>query len=213
MATPIISREEARAQGLKRFFTGDPCRNGHVAERLVSNGFCRECYSATWQRYRERHPAKVAANSAKQNKRLVEEGYFKSYYRQNDEKRKEQASEWYDANREHALSKCREWVDSNRDRVREIGRRGRRHRRARLAQVGGTHTQADLDRIYLRQGGKCAACKCSLHNANPEVDHIIPISRGGHNGPANLQYLCRPCNRAKSAKDPLEFAQERGLLL
>ena len=41
---PIISKEEAKAKGLKRFFTGVPCPSkGHISERLVSNGGCCEC--------------------------------------------------------------------------------------------------------------------------------------------------------------------------
>jgi hypothetical protein len=39
----IISRADAKASGLKRFFTGARCTHGHVAERLVSNGACTEC--------------------------------------------------------------------------------------------------------------------------------------------------------------------------
>lgn len=34
---------EAKAQGRKWYFTGLPCRFGHVEDRLVSNGKCREC--------------------------------------------------------------------------------------------------------------------------------------------------------------------------
>ncbi len=32
-----------------------------------------------------------------------------------------------------------------------------------------------------------------------EIDHILPIARRGTNDPANLQVLCRPCNRKKWA--------------
>jgi hypothetical protein len=39
----IIGRDEARALGLKRFFTGKPCKHGHVAERIVSSHGCMEC--------------------------------------------------------------------------------------------------------------------------------------------------------------------------
>jgi hypothetical protein len=42
----IISRDEARAVGLKRYFTGKPCKYGHVAERWVANHECVECYRA-----------------------------------------------------------------------------------------------------------------------------------------------------------------------
>ena len=32
-----------------------------------------------------------------------------------------------------------------------------------------------------------------------ELDHKVPISRGGSNGEANLQVLCLPCHDGKSA--------------
>ena len=38
-----ISREVAKAQGLKRYFTGYPCSRGHVAERFVADGRCVQC--------------------------------------------------------------------------------------------------------------------------------------------------------------------------
>lgn len=39
----IISREEARGAGLKRFYTGAACPRGHISERYVNNGHCIEC--------------------------------------------------------------------------------------------------------------------------------------------------------------------------
>ncbi len=48
VAMKIISPTDARAQGLKFFFTGKPCKRGHVAERYLNpngkSGPCRECY-------------------------------------------------------------------------------------------------------------------------------------------------------------------------
>ncbi|MBE9636552.1 hypothetical protein [Salipiger mangrovisoli] len=40
---PEVDRETARSIGLVRFFTGKPCKYGHVAERWVSSGTCIEC--------------------------------------------------------------------------------------------------------------------------------------------------------------------------
>lgn len=39
----IISRKEAKARGLKRYFTGKQCHRGHLAERYVSVAACCEC--------------------------------------------------------------------------------------------------------------------------------------------------------------------------
>jgi hypothetical protein len=41
----IITRAEAQAQGLQRYFTGKPCRHGHRSERLASNGRCCQCHA------------------------------------------------------------------------------------------------------------------------------------------------------------------------
>lgn len=43
MANIIISRTDALSQGLKRYFTGKPCKHGHLAERWASMGACVEC--------------------------------------------------------------------------------------------------------------------------------------------------------------------------
>lgn len=42
-AADFISRAEAKRLGLKRYFTGEPCKHGHVAERATVNGLCCEC--------------------------------------------------------------------------------------------------------------------------------------------------------------------------
>jgi hypothetical protein len=40
----IFSRKEAIKLGLKMYFTGQACRNGHTAPRQTSNCTCYECY-------------------------------------------------------------------------------------------------------------------------------------------------------------------------
>lgn len=39
----LISRKEAKEKGLTRYFTGAPCKHGHISERSVSNHGCTEC--------------------------------------------------------------------------------------------------------------------------------------------------------------------------
>lgn len=41
--TILISRRNAKKIVIPRYFTGLKCKNGHIAERLVSNGNCIEC--------------------------------------------------------------------------------------------------------------------------------------------------------------------------
>lgn len=39
----IISRSDAKLLGLNKFFTGLPCKNGHMSERYVQSGSCQQC--------------------------------------------------------------------------------------------------------------------------------------------------------------------------
>lgn len=45
MSIPKITRSEAKVLGRKRYFTGEPCLRGHVAERFVSTKGCADCNS------------------------------------------------------------------------------------------------------------------------------------------------------------------------
>lgn len=50
--------------------------------------------------------------------------------------------------------------------------------------------------IYKRDGYRC--CKCGRKTEDLEIDHILPISKGGKTHPNNLQTLCKRCNKNKS---------------
>jgi 5-methylcytosine-specific restriction enzyme A len=51
-----------------------------------------------------------------------------------------------------------------------------------------------------RDGYKCIFCGRGARQAQLEVDHIIPFSKGGSNELSNLQTLCFDCNRGKGAR-------------
>lgn len=50
----IITRKEALARGLKRYFTGKACKHGHLAERFVSQKLCCLCDKTNHQKYYEK---------------------------------------------------------------------------------------------------------------------------------------------------------------
>ena len=50
--------------------------------------------------------------------------------------------------------------------------------------------------IFKRDGYTCVNCG-STEKESLEIDHIMPISKGGKTEPGNLQTLCRNCNIRK----------------
>ena len=70
--------------------------------------------------------------------------------------------------------------------------------------------------IFNRDRWTCRVCGCdtpkalrgTLEDDAPELDHIIPISKGGTHTSDNLQCLCRVCNILKSDKDMDIFVNE-----
>jgi hypothetical protein len=60
-----ISWTEARTQGLKQYFTGVPCRNGHTSARDVSDRSCYVCKLEKARRWKHANPEKHAAANRK----------------------------------------------------------------------------------------------------------------------------------------------------
>lgn len=77
-------------------------------------------------------------------------------------------------------------------------------RRARLRRAN--YEIVDPLVVFNRDGWRCQACgqktpkrlRGSYEPYAPELDHIIPISRGGEHTYRNTQCLCRSCNQSKS---------------
>jgi len=50
--------------------------------------------------------------------------------------------------------------------------------------------------ILIRDKYTCKVCG-TVHMSN-QVDHVVPLEKGGSNDPANLQTLCIECHKAKT---------------
>ncbi len=58
-------------------------------------------------------------------------------------------------------------------------------------------TRKHRNAILERDGYRCCICGST---EDLTLDHIVPVSRSGSNGPDNLQTLCRSCNSRKGAR-------------
>ena len=60
------------------------------------------------------------------------------------------------------------------------------------------------DYVFQRDDHKCVDCSSP---ENLEIDHILPVSRGGESVAENLALRCRSCNRSKRTRTPEEHAE------
>lgn len=191
----IISRKDALAQGLKRYFTGRPCPLGHVAERYAAGCACVECNNTRTKRWQ-------AAN----RERLSE--YLRKRHAANPIPGREGAKRRRMANPEKYRKSSMKWYYANPEKASAI--RGKR--RARIKGCKEHYSADDVLSLLKIQKYQCVNCKASLRERY-HVDHILPIAKGGENGRSNIQCLCPQCNHRKHAKDPIQWARENGRLL
>lgn len=96
----IITRKEARDLGLKFYFTGKPCKYGHVDNRRTSNGMCLGCESK--QEYKNKKKATA-----------------KKHYSENTEHRKLNIKLWQQNNKDKVSFYKSQWFENNRDYFKE----------------------------------------------------------------------------------------------
>lgn len=84
----------------------------------------------------------------------------------------------------------------------------RKHKSVRRARIRGGKQLESFDpfEIFDRDNWHCKACgvqtpknkRGSFDDDAPELDHVVPLSKGGVHTRGNTQCLCRKCNGSKS---------------
>ena len=165
-----VTRDEARGNGLEVYFTGIPCRNGHVAERYTSNRGCVLCNTNAGM------PTPRKARKREKNAALRV---------LNKDRNKAAHDLWYPKVREKRLQDKKVWRKANAGRVQAYTAM---RRAAERTQCPSWTDQRAILEIYL----KCPE--------GFTVDHIVPLRGKAVSGlhvPWNLQYLTFAENRAK----------------
>ena len=196
---PIITYAEARAKGLARYFTGKPCLRGHFSERGIGKRNCLACCAGYSAKNRAKNPGKYLEANRKLCRR---------WRGKNRQKNLDTAKAWRQRYPDRVKQFALDWRKNNPEKAHALDARNRTRRK----NVSGAFDDKDVERIFKAQRGRCAYCHITI-SGGYHVDHIIPIVRGGSNFPKNIQLACANCNWAKHAKDPIQFAQERGWLL
>lgn len=182
----ILPRWLARREGHVFYFTGQPCRNGHLDKRYVSYNRCKTCHEINVAKQKLR-PEFKAKHSARD----------KAWKLRNPEGRKQAVTNWELKNPDHKRIRTKEWERRNPERVKAKKKRmGSAQKRARRQRPPW------VDRSMLR--AIYAACP-----PGHSVDHIIPLKGktvSGLHVPWNLQYLTQSENSTKGIRWSEEMA-------
>lgn len=81
--------------------------------------------------------------------------------------------------------------------VRYVDERETVRKRIRNKATAYTSKKNVRDWVFTTYGETCINCDSK---DNIQLDHVVPISRGGKNTLCNLQPLCKKCNTSKGAK-------------
>jgi HNH endonuclease len=63
--------------------------------------------------------------------------------------------------------------------------------------------------VWERDGGRCVWCSAAAWERDRTVEHLLPRSRGGSDGPHNLLPACRACNRRRRSQAAVAYARRR----
>ncbi len=191
------------------------CRNSYHDAWYEKN---KDRVAVTQEAWKQRNLSRVAENQARYARENAERlrEYKKAWREENIERVRDNHNRYYRENKElYRLSQNRrrkqnpEARRSESDRYRrnnlEKYRAASLRRRARKAGAEGSFDLSDIREILNSQNGRCFWCNEVMPEGRYTIDHLIPLSRGGTNWPANLVCACHRCNSQKGARTPDEY--------
>lgn len=195
MSMEPITKEDAASLGLQHYFTGKPCKRGHLSKRYVSNGCCRECKKEDAKTPEARAYAKAFWAS--------EQGAISRKFANRPEVRIPRQ------NRYRESGKSREWEQKHaasgrkRETVNAWCKRNRHKTAEWWARYNAAKVKATPPWLTSEHKSKMHEIYSKAKELGMSVDHIVPI-RGktvcGLHVPWNLQLLTQAENSQKSNK-------------
>jgi hypothetical protein len=184
------TRKEAKAIGAKYYFTGEPCKHGHIALRKAK-GTCLDCLKIEW---------KKAIHTRSE--------YYKAYNESDSGKKAKR--KYYENNREAVIARAAARPKEERQKYRKIHKvnnpelykalnsvRKRRHKNASPKWISAEQKLA-IRNLYLQ-----AQQLTKLTGERYVVDHIVPLINPtvcGLHVPWNLRVITQEENLIKSNK-------------
>jgi hypothetical protein len=192
-----MKRTDAKAQGLKFYNTGKPCKHGHLSNRYTSTAICLEC-------------VKLAGVDRYKNNRETQHASWRKWLENNRELHNTRVKRWQAANPDAVKIAATAWAKANPEKVkakalRHIKKHPDAHTARAVASVARRAKRVPKwlsadDKWMLRQAYALAKQRTKMFGFTWEVDHIIPL-RGEHvsglHVPTNVQVIPKALNRLK----------------
>jgi hypothetical protein len=207
---PVVTRKQAKALGLVRYFTGKPCPHGHIAQRFTSYGQCEACTVASrdaW--YHANKPRAAVKNAEWMKANIGRKRQINAAWRaRHPEQAKAAVDAHYAANPEMYAAYRKRWQAANPDKMRafkdkwkaenphKVAADGARRSAAKLNATPAWSSQASINNYYT-----IAAFLTAELGVPFEVDHIVPLRSQvvcGLHAHTNLSISLASWNRSKS---------------
>lgn len=199
----IITKEQAIAQGLRHFYTGEPCKHGHMSERYTVNGSCAQCtrestkkrmariYSdpeeheafnvkAREKRRRHWHRHKDRYNAEKRERWANDEEYRNKmkamqadYIKRTEYYNSETRKQWAENNKDKRTEYERRWRENNVGASKYLGYLYRRRKRAAMPPWADKEAMKKMYEKVARMNR--LAGRNTPGRCAFHVDHIIPL--------------------------------------
>lgn len=161
---------------------------GHPKMADKRQSICKACSY-------KRHKAWCEANRARKNE------YQRAYRQRYPEKVRAQLDAWLKAHPEYEPARYAKRYADPKQRVRMLAA-NKLHRFRKRANGGRGVT---VDQMLDLLSKPCAYCGAEA----TEIDHVLPVSRGGEHDINNVAPACRSCNASKGARTPEEWRASR----
>jgi len=217
MTTSIIRQVHAKCQEKKCAKCGiskeaEKFRKKKSAKSGLTS-WCKDCLSVQEKQYRQEHRLKQAKYY--QDNKEGRKAQFRQYYQTRKEKILTKRKKYHQEHREERAAYNKQYKQNHKeeiaarlriyfktDRGKAVGRKGKHKYRA--LKLKAAYEDFSSIEVFERDGYRCQLCNRKTrpdfnqyHKLHPELDHIVPLSKGGEHSRRNTQCLCHLCNLQK----------------